>query len=156
MIFNYKVTEEKELTENEKVKAFIESVVEHDGDNTGFIFKSYYNEETNEIILNDLYCDENNIIYEANISQKDLYIKKSKNNSNPRYIMITGSDESSHGGRMKVSINGKHINPNNKNQYISIYRKDDNTISYIGNLSDIKMNKKEYKIYEDLFLRNED
>lgn len=77
-----------ELTENEKVKMFIESAIEDD--NSCFIFKSYYDEEANELILNNLYYNENGIIHEENISQKDLGIKMRKNQNKPRYVMITG------------------------------------------------------------------
>ena len=71
-------------------------------------------------------------MHEANIDQRNLGIPLWKKKSMPRYIMITGSDESSHGGRMKVSLNGEHINNKNKINYISIYRKNNNSITYEG------------------------
>ena len=140
-----------ELTENEKVKMFIESAIEDD--NSCFIFKSYYDEEANELILNNLYYNENGIIHEENISQKDLGIKMRKNQNKPRYVMITG--KTNHGGRMKVSMNGIRINQNNKSDYISIYD-NGNEIDISGNINNIHMDKKEYKLYEDLYRRNED
>ena len=57
---------------------------------------------------------------------------------------------------MKVSSIGTRINKYNKKDYISIYRSNRNTISYIGDLKAIKMSTKEYNMYVELFLRNED
>ena len=140
------------LTEQEVV----ESLIKESGVESGFIFKSYYDEENDNIILNNLYYDEDHILREGNVSQDDLGIPRYKNANNPRYVMITGSDESSHGGRMKVSSIGTRINKYNKKDYISIYRSNRNTISYIGDLKAIKMSTKEYNMYVELFLRNED
>lgn len=102
------------LTEQEVV----ESLIKESGVESGFIFKSYYDEENDNIILNNLYYDENHILREGNVSQDDLGIPRYKNANNPRYVMITGSDESSHGGRMKVSSIGTRINKYNK-KYIA-------------------------------------
>lgn len=147
MIFNCRLSEDK------KVRTFIESATEHDENDTGFIFKSYYDEEVNEIILNNLYFDENNIIHEENIDQTDLGIKIRKKQTNPRYVMITCGSKARHGGRMKVSANGKRINQNNKSNYISIHNSGKD-IEVIGNPKDIDMNNKELQIYKDLYARN--
>lgn len=56
---------------------------------------------------------------------------------------------------MKVSMNGIRINQNNKSDYISIYD-NGNEIDISGNINNIHMDKKEYKLYEDLYRRNED
>lgn len=69
--------------------------------------------------------------------------------------MITAANKSDHSGRMKVSLYNTRITPNNKNQYISIYRKDQNTISYDGSLKSIDMTTNEFKQYAQLFIRNE-
>ena len=146
MIFDNTLTEQQ----------IVENFIKEGGEGKGFIFKSYYDEENNKIILSNLYYDENNIIHEENIDQRNLGIPLWKKKSMPRYIMITGSDESSHGGRMKVSLNGEHINNKNKINYISIYRKNNNSITYEGDFKNIKITIKEYELYEKLFLRNED
>lgn len=146
MIFDNTLTEQQ----------MVENFIKEGGEGKGFIFKSYYDEENNKIILSNLYYDENNIMHEENIDQRNLGIPLWKKKSMPRYIMITGSDESSHGGRMKVSLNGEYINKKNKINYISIYRKNNNSITYEGDFKNIKITIKEYELYEKLFLRNED
>lgn len=41
------------------------------------------------------------------------------------------------------------------NDYISIFRKDKNTIDYNGSLKNIDMSSSEYEFYKNLFIRNE-
>lgn len=149
MIFDNTLTEQQ----------IVENFIKEGGEGKGFIFKSYYDEENNKIILSNLYYDENNIMHEANISQKQLGMPKVKK-QNPRYIMITGGSTSGHAGRMKVSAPGVTIDRGNKSKYISIYRKDKDTITYKSQnpgmgYKDIGMSNAEYKQYEDLFKRNE-
>ena len=70
--------------------------------------------------------------------------------------MITGTDKVGHNGRMKVSKYGVRISRSTShNDYISIYRKNDTTIDYEGDLSKINMDNTEYNFYVNLFLRNE-
>ena len=57
---------------------------------------------------------------------------------------------------MKVSMQGVPINRTNQDKYISIYRKNKNTVTFEGRLNNIKMSSSEYEMYVDLFLRNED
>lgn len=99
---------------------------------------------------------EDDIIEESNIDSSDVGAPKNK--GNVRYIMITGSGDSSHQGRMKVSKPGVRISRNSSHdEYISIYRKSENKnlIEYDGDLKKIDMKNKEYNFYEDLFIRNE-
>jgi hypothetical protein len=134
MIFN----NELPLTEQEIIE-----VLKRDAEvNSGFIFRVDY--DNDQLILS-----------EANISQVDLGIQKYNKKKQPRYIMITAANKSDHSGRMKVSLYNTRITPNNKNQYISIYRKDQNTISYDGSLKSIDMTTNEFKQYAQLFIRNE-
>lgn len=134
MIFN----NELPLTEQEIIE-----VLKRDAEvNSGFIFRVDY--DNDQLILS-----------EANISQVDLGIQKYNKKKQPRYIMITAANKSDHSGRMKVSLYNTRITPNNKNQYISIYRKDQNTISYDGSLKSIDMTTNEFKQYVQLFIRNE-
>lgn len=103
------------LTEQEILNIIME-------DNVGesvFIFRSIYDENTNDITLSNFEFDDNGVLLEANINQVQLGIERLNYKKDPRYIMITGS--SSHSGRMKVSLHGKRITNNNKDQYISIY-----------------------------------
>lgn len=139
---------ENYLTEQDIMENFIKGT----GEERGFIFKAYYNEG---LILNNLRRGNDNIINEDNIDQDLLSIPKIKRQDS-RFVMITGASTASHPGRMKVSAPGERIRRNNKNNYISIYRKDKTTINCEGKLSDINMNNKEYKLYINLFLRNED
>lgn len=110
------------------------------------LFEQIFNEDT-----------ESDPILEANISVDKINAPTpKKKNKRPRNILITGSGESSHGARMKVSKPGESISRRTShNDYISIYRYDDDTITYKGNLKDIGMDSSEYKYYEDLFIRNE-
>ena len=134
MIFN----NELPLTEQQIIE-----VLKRDAEvNSGFIFRVDY--DNDQLILS-----------EANISQVDLGIPKYNKKKQPRYIMITAANKSDHSGRMKVSLYNTRITPNNKNQYISIYRKDQNTISYDGSLKSIDMTTNEFKQYVQLFIRNE-
>ena len=145
MIFN----NELPLTEQEKF-----NIVRRDANiANGFIFKSVY--DSNNIILSNFTYDDNGLLMEQNIDQDNLGIPRSDNKRNSRYIMITGGDEAQHPGRMKVSSYGSKIKRNNKNQYISIYRSNKDTISYVGDLHDIDMSHSELLEYEDLFQRNE-
>jgi len=106
--------------------------------------------EFNLLIKDDEYS-----ILEANISVDQIGAPKNKNKK-PRNILITGSGDSSHQGRMKVSKYGKNITrKSSHDDYISIYRKDKNTISYDGNLKNIDMKPSEYEYYKELFIRNE-
>ena len=92
MIFN----NELPLTEQEKF-----NIVRRDSNiSNGFIFKSVYN--SNNIILSNFTYDDNGLLMEQNIDQDNLGIPRSDNKRNSRYIMITGSDEAQHPGRMKV------------------------------------------------------
>ena len=78
-------------------------------------------------------------IEEANISSKDIKAP-GKSKQDPRSIMITGADSSSHEGRMKVSKRGVNINrKTSHNDYISIYRKNQNTVTYDGKLENINI-----------------
>ena len=98
---------------------------------------------------------DDDILLEANISSKDIKAP-GKPKQDPRSIMITGADLSSHEGRMKVSKRGVNINrKTSHNDYISIYRKNQNTVTYIGDLENIDMTESEYQFYKDLFIRNE-
>lgn len=124
----------KNLTRNEFIN------IDYNEYDFGFMFESYYDDK---LLL----------MIEANINQIYLGIPNGK--KQPRNIMITGTENVSHSGRMKISLYGKPITRNNHNEYIEIYRKNKNTITYIGNLKDINMSNKEYKLYEDLFIRNE-
>ena len=141
MIFNNILTEQEILN----------IIMEDNVGESGFIFRSIYDENTNDITLSNFEFDDNGVLLEANINQAQLGIERLNYKKDPRYIMITGS--SSHSGRMKVSLHGKRITNNNKDQYISIY-KSNNTIHYIGDLNNIQMNKKEYNVYVNLFERN--
>lgn len=127
------------LTEQE----IINIITRESEDNHGFIFRIDY-DNNDKLILS-----------EANIVQSDIAIPKYNIKKQPRYIMITAANKSDHSGRMKVSLYGKKIKPNNKNEYISIYRKDENTIDYVGSLKNIDMTINEYDEYVKLFLRNE-
>ena len=98
--------------------------------------------------------DDHVVLNEANIDQDELGICYKQKAS--RFVMITGSSNSKHHGRMKVSARGIPINRTNKDKYISIYRKNKNTITFEGSLRDIKMSSYEYEMYIDLFLRNEE
>ena len=142
---------ENYLTEQEKIENFIKEA----GEEKGFIFKVYYDEENKKVVLNNLYRDNNNIIHEANIDQKKLHMKKYNKRAESRYIMITGSSNAKHPGRMKVSKPGIKINSNNHINYISIYRKDKDTICCDGSIKNIDMSKDEYNNYVNLFIRNE-
>ena len=107
-----------------------------------------------ELLFKQLCLEDEEIIEEANINSSD--IKAPSKQGKIRYIMITGSGISSHNGRMKVSKHGVRITRNTSHKdYISIYRKNNNTIDYEGNLKDIKMSNSEYQYYVDLFIRNE-
>lgn len=110
----------------------------------------------NELLFEQLCQEETeNVIFESNINVTKIGAPGSKNKSH-RNIMITGSGSSSHQGRMKVSKPGVSINrATSHNDYISIFRKDKNTIAFDGDLKDIKMNTSEYQYYENLFIRNE-
>ena len=70
--------------------------------------------------------DDHVVLNEANIDQDELGICYKQKAS--RFVMITGSSNSKHHGRMKVSARGIPINRTNKDKYISIYRKNKNTI----------------------------
>lgn len=98
--------------------------------------------------------DDHVVLNEANIDQDELGICYKQKAS--RFVMITGSSNSKHHGRMKVSARGIPINRTNKDKYISIYRKNKNTITFEGSLRNIKMSSYEYEMYIDLFLRNEE
>lgn len=147
MIFDNTLTEQQ----------IVENFIKEGGEGKGFIFKSYYDEENNKIILSNLYYDENNIMHEENIRQDKLGIIKDKHNKKKpyRYVMVTGAAMADHPGRLKVSDCGVKIKPNNKNQYISIYRQNKNTISYEGNYRNINMTCDELNQYKNLFERNE-
>lgn len=57
---------------------------------------------------------------------------------------------------MKVSKHGEALSrATNHNNYISIFRKDKDTIEYNGNLKNIDMISSEYEFYKNLFIRNE-
>lgn len=95
------------------------------------------------------------IIQEGNIKAKGIGAP-SKSKQLTRNIMITGSGDVSHQGRMKVSKPGIAISRSTSyNDYISIYRKNKDSIEFEGDLKKIQMNTKEYNYYEDLFIRNE-
>lgn len=146
MIFNNILTEQEILN----------IIMEYNVVESGFIFRSIYDENTNDITLSNFEFDDNGVLLEANISQKDLNIKLRKNQFNPRYVVIIGGDQASHSGRMKVSKNGIKIKRgDNVNDYISIYN-DGNGIEYKGNLSNLHMDSKELNEYINLFSRNED
>ena len=98
--------------------------------------------------------DDHVVLNEANIDQDELGICYKQKAS--RFVMITGSSNSKHHGIMKVSARGIPINRTNKDKYISIYRKNKNTITFEGSLRNIKMSSYEYEMYIDLFLRNEE
>lgn len=98
--------------------------------------------------------DDHVVLNEANIDQDELGICYKQKAS--RFVMITGSSNSKHHGRRKVSARGIPINRTNKDKYISIYRKNKNTITFEGSLRNIKMSSYEYEMYIDLFLRNEE
>ena len=98
--------------------------------------------------------DDHVVLNEANIDQDELGICYKQKAS--RFVMITGSSNSKHHGRMKVSARGIPINRTNKDKYISIYRKNKNIITFEGSLRNIKMSSYEYEMYIDLFLRNEE
>ena len=107
-----------------------------------------------EINLN-IDLNETEIIEEANISSKEIKAPGKKKES-PRNILISGADKSSHEERMKVSKRGVSISQSTSHKnYISIYRKNKNTITFDGDLDNIDMSSSEYKFYEDLFIRNE-
>lgn len=143
MIFDNTLTEQQ----------MVENFIKEGGEGKGFIFKSYYDEENNKIILSNLYYDENNIMHEAGISQKQLGIPLQSKKSLPRYIMITGASTSKHGPRMKISSNGKHINKAAKT--VSIYRTS-RGIEIDGDIGSVGLNKNEKNDYINLFIRNED
>lgn len=110
--------------------------------------------ETN-LLFEQLSLEDEQTILEANINTKDISAPH-KGKGNYRYIMITGSGISSHNGRMKVSKPGIKITRSTSYEdYISIYRSNDNTIVYEGDLKEIKMTDSEYQYYINLFLRNE-
>ena len=98
--------------------------------------------------------DDHVVLNEANIDQDELGICYKQKAS--RFVMITGNSNSKHHGRMKVSARGIPINRTNKDKYISIYRKNKNTITFEGSLRNKKMSSYEYEMYIDLFLRNEE
>lgn len=107
-----------------------------------------------ELLFEQLCLEDEEIIEEANINSSDIGAPSKQ--GNVRYIMITNSGKSSHQGRMKVSKPGVRIsNKSSHNDYISIYRKNKNSIEFDGDLKKIDMKSKEYKFYEDLFIRNE-
>lgn len=70
MIFDNTLTEQQ----------IVENFIKEGGEGKGFIFKSYYDEENNKIILSNLYYDENNIMHEENIDQRNLGIPLWKKN----------------------------------------------------------------------------
>lgn len=76
--------------------------------------------------------DDHVVLNEANIDQRSLGIQTNKR---PRFVMITGSSKSKHHGRMKVSMQGVPINRTNQDKYISIYRKNKNTVTFEGRLN---------------------
>lgn len=92
----------KNLTRNEFIN------VDYDEYDFGFMFESYYDDK---LLL----------MIEANINQIYLGIPNGK--KQPRNIMITGTENASHSGRMKISLHGKPITRNNHDEYIEIYRK---------------------------------
>lgn len=117
---------------------------------------SEFNDLETELLFEQLSSDDSeNLIQEAKISTKDIKAP-GKNKQLPRYILITGSGASKHNGRMKVTKRGGQISRSTSyDDYIEIYRKDKNSISYDGDLNKIDMTYKEYEFYVDLFIRNE-
>ena len=117
------------------------------GFNRGIIISSSYNEDENIIDLEMVY---DNYISEANISSSDIGIGK---RDKERFIMITGTNNVSHGGRMKISKIKKRINKNTSHSdYISMHY-DGKKIVHEP-LTNINMSNKEFKEYENLFMRN--
>lgn len=117
------------------------------GFNRGIIISSSYNEDENIIDLEMVY---DNYISEANISSSDIGIGK---RDKERFIMITGINNVSHGGRMKISKIKKRINKNTSHSdYISMHY-DGKKIVHEP-LTNINMSNKEFKEYENLFMRN--
>lgn len=108
-----------------------------------------------ELLFEQLALDDEHTVLEANIDTRDISAPH-KGKGNYRYIMITGSGVSSHNGRMKVSKYGIKITRNTSHEdYISIYRSNNNAIVHDGDLKEIKMSDTEYQYYVNLFLRNE-
>ena len=108
------------------------------------------------IILRIDYDNEENIgtLQEANIPAEELNAPQ-KRKEKSRYILISGSQTAKHPGRMKISKRGSSISRGTShNNYIEVYKKNDNTITHDGNINNISMSSKELKFYYDLFSRN--
>lgn len=136
MIFN------NYLTEQEIVKELIKTSELEDG----FILNSYYNEETDTLLINEIsYIKES----APDIAAKKVYLG---DKNNKRYILIGGTDRVSHGGRMKISKKGHTSMPNNPTITLKINKNDE--IDIIGSLNDINMSTKEFKKYKEFVRRN--